>query len=73
MEELIAYYPWLSLEVEAPAPARQSREGRPAGFERLPGAPRISTTGPASASSASGSAAARRESGYSLHVHLFSA
>ena len=26
MEELIAYYPWLSLEVEAPAPAAPRAE-----------------------------------------------
>jgi hypothetical protein len=77
MEELIAYYPWLSLEVEAPAVATPHAE------EDAPQAPRSL---PLEATRMMGDyrprervvrlrerRASRRESGYSLHVHLFAA
>jgi hypothetical protein len=77
MEELIAYYPWLSLEVEAPAPIAPHAEKD---------APQASSSLPLGAPRAMGDyrprervmrfrerRASRRESGYSLHVHLFAA
>ncbi|HEX2514928.1 MAG TPA: hypothetical protein VH257_09515 [Chloroflexota bacterium] len=77
MEELIAYYPWLSLEVEAPATAAPLADKD---------APQASSSLPLGAARMMGDyrprervvrfrerRASRRESGYSLHVHLFAA
>ena len=71
MEELIAYYPWLSLEVEAPAPSAPSvaESALPPGVPRAMGdyRPRERVIRIRERRSA------RRESGYSLHVHLHAA
>jgi hypothetical protein len=77
MEELIAYYPWLSLEDEAPAPSSppaaervaQASSGLSQGAPRMMGdyRPRERVIRIRERRSA------RRESGYSLHVHLFAA
>jgi hypothetical protein len=77
MEELIAYYPWLSLEVDAPAPsaapaarsASQASSTLPLGAPRMMGdyRPRDRVIRLRERRSS------RRESGYSLHVHLFAA
>jgi hypothetical protein len=77
MEELIAYYPWLSLEDETPAPSKPRHEtGDAADSGSLPqGAPRMmgDYRPRERVIRFRGRRSSRRESGYSLHVHLFAA
>jgi hypothetical protein len=79
MEELIAYYPWLSLEVDAPAPAApsaaksasqsQASSALPFGAPRMMGDYRPRER----AIRLRERRSSRRESGYSLRVHLYAA